>query len=189
MTQLQALTQCLVLAITAPDDRTVSVPIRHPSTLMAPVPYCVTFAATVPVSGLRARMMGSHAGLSAVPHPCQRFAASVAGAVMSHDLYSTLPPIVGKADAPAVLRAFVSRPTTSRSASATASARCATSGHSAAIAANVCVVGARCPLGRPSNHDQFVVPPQNRLSHSPTVKPRDSRAIRNASPICAARCG
>ena len=39
----------------------------HPSTLIAPVPYACTLAATVPSRVLRARMMGSHAGLSAVP--------------------------------------------------------------------------------------------------------------------------
>ena len=37
--------------------------------LTAPVPHFWTFAATVPSSGLRARMIGSHAGLRAVPQP------------------------------------------------------------------------------------------------------------------------
>jgi len=49
----------------------------------APTPYLSTFSATVPASGFRATMIGSHAGFSAVPQPDQRRAASVAGAVTS----------------------------------------------------------------------------------------------------------
>lgn len=45
------------------------VPTLHPSMFSAPVPYSNTFAATVPVSGLRATMIGSQAGLRAVPNP------------------------------------------------------------------------------------------------------------------------
>ena len=58
-----------------------SVPIRQASIASAPVPHFATFSATVPSSGLRARMIGSHPGLSAVPYPFHCFASSVAGAV------------------------------------------------------------------------------------------------------------
>ena len=51
------------------------------STFSPPVPCAITFAATVPVSGLRASTMGSAAGLSAVPQPSHWRAASVAGTV------------------------------------------------------------------------------------------------------------
>lgn len=51
------------------------------SMFSAPVPCARTFAATVPASGLRATTIGSHAGLSAVPHPCHFAASGVAGAV------------------------------------------------------------------------------------------------------------
>src|ERR1035438_2883594 len=62
----------------------VSVPIRQPSTLIAPVPYSSTLAATVclAASGLRATTIGSCAGFSAVPHPSHSFASVVAGAVI-----------------------------------------------------------------------------------------------------------
>src|SRR5690606_10549410 len=43
--------------------------IRLASILSAPVPCASTFAATVPHSGLRARMIGSWLGLRAVPSP------------------------------------------------------------------------------------------------------------------------
>src|ERR1043166_9576851 len=43
--------------------------IRHPSILIAPTRCAARFAATVPISGLRASTIGSHAGFSAVPHP------------------------------------------------------------------------------------------------------------------------
>lgn len=56
--------------------------IRHPSTLIAPVPYARTLAATVPMSGLRATHIGSCAGFSAVPQPSHCAASGVAGAVI-----------------------------------------------------------------------------------------------------------
>src|SRR5699024_1724487 len=59
------------------------VPILHPSMLIAPVPCVRTFPATVPLNGLRARTIGSNAGLSAVPQPSHCAASGVAGAVMS----------------------------------------------------------------------------------------------------------
>ena len=55
----------------------------QPSMLIAPVPYRVTFAATVPTRGFRATITGSHAGFSAVPHPDHCCASAVAGAVTS----------------------------------------------------------------------------------------------------------
>ena len=56
---------------------------RHPSTLIPPVPCVSTFAATVfSPRGLRATVIGSSAGFSAVPQPSHCFAASVAGAVI-----------------------------------------------------------------------------------------------------------
>src|SRR3569623_2710304 len=42
---------------------------RHPSTLIAPVPCLSTFCATVPISDLRPKQIGSSAGFSAAPHP------------------------------------------------------------------------------------------------------------------------
>ncbi|SKN01556.1 Uncharacterised protein [Mycobacteroides abscessus subsp. massiliense] len=52
----------------------------------APVPYSSTFAATVPANGFRATTIGSNDGLSAVPQPCHRLAATVAGAVRGSSL-------------------------------------------------------------------------------------------------------
>jgi len=53
-----------------PLARSSPVPILHPSMLIPPVDHLSTLAATVgSESGLRARTMGSHAGLSAVPQP------------------------------------------------------------------------------------------------------------------------
>src|SRR5690606_11349327 len=57
--------------------------ILHPSILIAPVPHRSTLSATVPSSGLRARIIGSWAGFSAVPQPSHFLASGVAGAVMS----------------------------------------------------------------------------------------------------------
>src|SRR5699024_46987 len=59
-------------------------PILHASTLIAPVPCARTFLATVfSARGLRARTIGSNAGLSAVPQPSHCSASGVAGAVCS----------------------------------------------------------------------------------------------------------
>jgi hypothetical protein len=52
---------------------------RVASTLSAPVPCASTVAATVPASGLRATMIGSDAGLRAVPQPCHWRPCSVVG--------------------------------------------------------------------------------------------------------------
>jgi hypothetical protein len=60
-------------------------PTLHPSMLIAPVPCSNTLAATVPWKGLRATVIGSSAGFSAVPQPAH-WASGVAGAVMSHVL-------------------------------------------------------------------------------------------------------
>ena len=46
-----------------------SVPTLHPSIFIPPVPHSKTFCATVPLNGFLATVMGSSAGLSAVPHP------------------------------------------------------------------------------------------------------------------------
>ena len=64
-------------------------PTRVPSILSAPVPCCITLLATVSSKGLRARTMGSWAGLRAVPQPSHCLASSVAGAVMGTEMGST----------------------------------------------------------------------------------------------------
>ena len=46
---------------------------RHASMLMLPAPCASTLAATVPISGLRARMIGSYAGFRDVPQPSPMF--------------------------------------------------------------------------------------------------------------------
>lgn len=52
---------------------------RHASIASPPTPHVVTLLTTVPSSGLRARMMGSNAGLSDVPSPRKRSAHSLVG--------------------------------------------------------------------------------------------------------------
>lgn len=58
------------------------VPTLHPSIFSPPVPCSCTFWARVPCRGLRARVMGSRAGLRALPQPSHCWASGVAGAVM-----------------------------------------------------------------------------------------------------------
>jgi hypothetical protein len=58
------------------------VPTLQPSMLIAPVPCSNTLAATVPLNGLRATVMGSNAGFNAVPQPSHCWASGVAGAVI-----------------------------------------------------------------------------------------------------------
>lgn len=67
----------------APDGLPCCPGIRLASMFSAPVPCASTFAAMVPLSLLRARMIGSCAGFSAVPHPAHCAASGVAGAVCS----------------------------------------------------------------------------------------------------------
>ena len=93
-----------------------SAAIRHPSTLIPPVPHFSTFAATVPSRGLRAHTIGSQDGFRAVPHPAHWRAASVAGAVMLNNP-PPLNPLAPKDFMPALLPHWPS-PTTSRSAPA-----------------------------------------------------------------------
>src|SRR5699024_5625043 len=60
------------------------VPILHASTLIAPVPCVRTFLATVfSARGLRARTIGSNAGLSAVPQPSHCAASGVIGSSLA----------------------------------------------------------------------------------------------------------
>ena len=93
---------------------------RHPSMFSAPVPCSSTFAATVPVSGLRARMAGSMQGLRAVPQPSHWAASGVAGAVSGHDSASSIFPYAPLNLVVFLLRraALGSAPTTFRSAPA-----------------------------------------------------------------------
>src|SRR5690625_6991207 len=72
-------------------DLTGSPAILLASILIAPVPYFSTQSATVSlrpvsasISGFLTTMIGSWAGLSAVPHPSHLRASSVAGAVISN---------------------------------------------------------------------------------------------------------
>ena len=90
-----------------------SAPTRHPSTFTAPVPCSRTFAATVPISGLRARIAGSHAGLSAVPQPCHWRAASVAGVVIGTSTARD-PPTVWRTPSPGTAMPADLTPTFSR---------------------------------------------------------------------------
>src|SRR5699024_1233868 len=142
----------------------------HASMFNPPTPCANTLLATVPSKGLRARIIGSIAGLSAVPQPSHRAASEVAGAVTAPP--SPCPPTP---DGP-VCNPLLYFPTASRSTSATFSAYGPNSGHSLTISLKVSTDGGLIPAGLPSNHDQLVVPPQKRSSHQPFVSPRDSRA-------------
>src|SRR5947209_173867 len=72
---------------------------RQSAMFNPPVPCFNTFFTTLPISGLRARIMGSHAGLSAVPYPFHCTASGVAGSVRyasvgipTTDILRLLPP-------------------------------------------------------------------------------------------------
>lgn len=69
--------------------------ILHPSTLIAPHPHLITFAATVfSEHGLRTSHQNSAAGLSEVPKPCHCLAAAVEGIVMRSLLESVPAPLI-----------------------------------------------------------------------------------------------
>src|SRR5699024_6770830 len=65
-------------------QRPDALPILHASMLIAPVPCVRTFLATVfAARGLRARTIGSNAGLSAVPQPSHCAASGVIGSSLA----------------------------------------------------------------------------------------------------------
>jgi len=91
--------------------------------LMPPVPCVSTLFATVPMSGLRARTIGSCAGFSAVPHPSHILAPSVAGAVTGTSIAVCLMPTAPRFIPPCTLSSAATvtprlNPITSRSAPA-----------------------------------------------------------------------
>src|SRR5699024_314184 len=121
------------------------VPTLHASMFNPPTPCDNTLLATVPSKGFLARIIGSIAGLSAVPQPSHCLAASVAGAVTAPP--SPCPPTP---DGP-VCNPLLYFPTASRSTSETFSAYTPNSGHSLTMSLKASTDGGLIPAGLPSN--------------------------------------